>query len=135
MSDPEILRPLESFSTKAACERREAILNRNELARLDELDRQNRQRAIVGGEMMRSVRLDRRWSQEELAERAGVPREVVGKMESGREWPWLDHEERLAKALGVDAKELKKYGSRFPTHMTYKSQCWPDTVDPRGTKP
>lgn len=36
-----------------------------------------------------------------LAERAGVPREVVVKMESGQEWPWLDHEWRLGKALGV----------------------------------
>ena len=55
---------------------------------------------------VRSVRQNLGLSQEDLAHRAGLDRTYVGSVERGERNVSLDNIHRLAKALGVDAREF-----------------------------
>jgi transcriptional regulator with XRE-family HTH domain len=52
------------------------------------------------------LRLERDWSQEQLAERAGLHRNYVGGVERGERNVGLDNIVALAKALGVPPADL-----------------------------
>ena len=52
------------------------------------------------------LRNDRGWSQEELADRAGLHRTYIGSVERGEENLSLVNIERLAATLGVSVAEL-----------------------------
>ncbi|WP_433362494.1 helix-turn-helix domain-containing protein [Streptosporangium sp. CA-115845] len=59
------------------------------------------------GNRLRKIRDDRSWTQEELAERAGVSRDIIAKLEQGRrESARLTTLMRLANALDVDLSAL-----------------------------
>jgi transcriptional regulator with XRE-family HTH domain/molybdate-binding protein len=55
---------------------------------------------------IRALREDQGWSQSELAERAGVTRQLVGAVEAGRHSPNVGAAIGLARALGVTVEEL-----------------------------
>lgn len=61
---------------------------------------------------LRGVRVEAGLTQTELAERAGVSRQLVGAVEAGRHLPRVDAGLALAAALGVDARRL--FGSDEP---------------------
>ena len=66
-----------------------------------EAERRSRERrARVGGDI-RAIRHRRRWTQAELARRAGIGRSVVGRAERGVGMLDLEALERIAAALGV----------------------------------
>jgi transcriptional regulator with XRE-family HTH domain len=58
------------------------------------------------GTRVRELRLAEGWSQEDLAERAGLHRNYVGGIERGERNPALDNIWRLADALGVAPGDL-----------------------------
>jgi XRE family transcriptional regulator, regulator of sulfur utilization len=58
------------------------------------------------GKTVREIRLARGLSQAELAERAGLSREYVNKIEAGKYDPPLSTINALAEALGVPARRL-----------------------------
>jgi transcriptional regulator with XRE-family HTH domain len=58
------------------------------------------------GATVRRIRQAKGLSQAQLAERAGLSREYVNKIEAGRYDPPLSTINALAKALGVKATEL-----------------------------
>ena len=58
------------------------------------------------GRRLRQVRERRGFSQEELAENAGVSRSVVASAELGGSLPYPRNRRRLAEALGADVSEL-----------------------------
>lgn len=58
------------------------------------------------GQRLRSLRLDRFWSQEQLCEASGVSRATVARLEAGTTKPQLRTVVSLAKALDVDPSEL-----------------------------
>lgn len=60
----------------------------------------------MSGDHLRAARTSRGLSQVELAELAGVSRQLVGSVESGRHLPRVDAALRLARALGLDVREL-----------------------------
>lgn len=55
---------------------------------------------------IRAEREARRWSQQELADRAGVTRQLVGAVESGRHAPNVSAALGLARALGATVEDL-----------------------------
>jgi len=57
---------------------------------------------------IRKLREQRGMTQGQLAERAGVSREYVARLEAGRYDPSLSTLEKLAKALKVDVAKLLK---------------------------
>ncbi|MEU7149236.1 helix-turn-helix transcriptional regulator [Streptomyces sp. NPDC045456] len=64
----------------------------------------SRRRAV--GEQIRRVRRQRSLSQEQLAERAGLDRKTVSRIENGRISPPLDYLLLIADALGAPLSRL-----------------------------
>jgi len=62
--------------------------------------------AVLFGQSLRRLRTEREWSQERLAELAGVTLNYVGNLERGEQGPSLHVLVRLARALGVDVPTL-----------------------------
>lgn len=62
--------------------------------------------AVLFGESLRRFRTDRGWSQERLAEEAGITLNYVGNLERGEQGPSLNILLRLARALEIDAPTL-----------------------------
>lgn len=60
----------------------------------------------VIGRNVRDVRQDRIWSQEELADRAGVHRTYISQVERGVTNPTATVIAKIADALGVEPAEL-----------------------------
>lgn len=58
------------------------------------------------GKRIRELRVRRKMSQEQLAEAAGLHRNMVGLLERGRRSPSLATMCRIADALGVHPKQL-----------------------------
>jgi transcriptional regulator with XRE-family HTH domain len=58
------------------------------------------------GARVRQLRNDRGWSQEELADRAGLHRTYIGSIERGEQNISLANIEKLAATLGVSLAEL-----------------------------
>ncbi|WP_158791470.1 helix-turn-helix domain-containing protein [Granulicella sp. L60] len=61
---------------------------------------------LIFGNALRALREDRGYSQEELAERAGLHRNYVGSVERGERNVALENIVKLAKALSVRTKDL-----------------------------
>lgn len=62
--------------------------------------------ALLFGRSLRRLRLDRGWSQEHLAELAGITLNYVGNLERGEQGPSLYVLVRLGRALNVDLPTL-----------------------------
>ncbi|MEU4768780.1 helix-turn-helix transcriptional regulator [Actinosynnema sp. NPDC023794] len=58
------------------------------------------------GHRIAALRLQRNWTQEQLAEAGGFDRKTVSRIENGRHSPSLDRVFVLADALGVQPPEL-----------------------------
>lgn len=58
------------------------------------------------GYTLRQLRESRRWSQEILAEKAGLNRSYVGEVERGKVVPSIITLQKLAVALGLSTSEL-----------------------------
>jgi DNA-binding XRE family transcriptional regulator len=64
-------------------------------------------RMEVDGVKLRELRLDAGLSQQELADRAGLTREAVSMMETGKRNPYPRTMRKLAGALGVTVAEIR----------------------------
>lgn len=62
--------------------------------------------AVIFGQRLRELRNARGWSQERLAEEAGITLNYVGNLERGEQGPSLHVLLRLARAFGLSAAEL-----------------------------
>lgn len=67
--------------------------------------------------VLRAVRLERGFSQEQLAARASVDRTFVGKLESGRHQPSLAVVFKLADAIGLAPEELVRMVRQRPIEL------------------
>ena len=67
------------------------------------------------GARIRQLRNDQGWSQEELADRAGLHRTYIGSVERGEQNLSLVNIERLAATLGVSLAKLFKPFADTPT--------------------
>ncbi|MFI1165680.1 helix-turn-helix domain-containing protein [Streptomyces sp. NPDC020801] len=63
-----------------------------------------RRRAV--GERIRALRAQARLSQEKLAERAGMDRQAINRIEQGHASPLLDNLIRIADALDTPLRDL-----------------------------
>jgi transcriptional regulator with XRE-family HTH domain len=61
---------------------------------------------LLFGRALRALRKERGYSQEELAERAGLHRNYVGGIERGERNVALENISKLAKALSVRTRDL-----------------------------
>lgn len=55
---------------------------------------------------LRQLRLERGWSQRELARRANMPEAEVSRIETGRLRAYKGQARRIARAIGVPVEEL-----------------------------
>lgn len=62
--------------------------------------------ALLFGQSLRRLRTERGWSQERLAEAAGITLNYVGNLERGEQGPSLHVLVRLARALEIDLPVL-----------------------------
>jgi len=62
--------------------------------------------SLLFGQALRRFRNDRGWSQERLAEAAGITLNYVGNLERGEQGPSLHVLVRLARALDIDLSVL-----------------------------
>jgi transcriptional regulator with XRE-family HTH domain len=62
--------------------------------------------AVLFGESLRRLRTERGWSQERLAERAGVTLNYIGNLERGEQGPSLHVLVRIARAFDIDLSVL-----------------------------
>jgi transcriptional regulator with XRE-family HTH domain len=62
----------------------------------------------VDGMKLRELRLDAGYSQAELAERAGLTREAISLLETGKRNPYPRTVRKLAGVLGVTPRELRR---------------------------
>ena len=58
------------------------------------------------GKRIRDLRQQKGWSQEELADKAGLHRTYIGAIERGEQNVSIDNIERLAKILGLTLERL-----------------------------
>ena len=59
---------------------------------------------------LRNIRKERGWTQKQLAEKAGIAREVVARIETGASQPTLSTLLKIAAALGVPITDLIEKG-------------------------
>jgi transcriptional regulator with XRE-family HTH domain len=69
-------------------------------------DRRKAPEAVLFGKVLRRLRTERGWSQERLAEAAGITLNYVGNLERGEQGPSLNILLRLACALETDVPTL-----------------------------
>jgi transcriptional regulator with XRE-family HTH domain len=74
-------------------------------AKINLTESQLRERALVGVRI-RHLREDRGWTQPQLAERAAIDRQTVGRMELSLRGPSIDAYLAVAAALGIPAWRL-----------------------------
>ncbi len=60
------------------------------------------------GERLKTLRLAKGWSQQELGERIGVSRQAIDQFERGRNGPKWETVCALADALGVSVEEFRR---------------------------
>lgn len=58
------------------------------------------------GKRIRELRLQKGWSQEELADKVGLHRTYIGTIERGEQNVSIDNIEKLAKTLGTTLQQL-----------------------------
>jgi transcriptional regulator with XRE-family HTH domain len=68
--------------------------------------RRNPQHRRLLGETIRAKRKNANFSQEKLAEKAGLSTVFISRVERGKESPSVDSLVKIAKALGVLARDL-----------------------------
>ncbi len=68
------------------------------------------QAVVFIGDRLKDVRVRRAMTQEELAEKAGVGKNTVNRIERNLTEPHMSTLRKLAKALGVEPEELVKAG-------------------------
>ena len=69
-------------------------------------DRRKAPEAVLFGQSLRRLRLEHDWSQEQLAEAAGVTLNYIGNLERGEQGPSLHILVRLALAFEIDVPTL-----------------------------
>jgi transcriptional regulator with XRE-family HTH domain len=80
-------------------------------------DRKKAPEAVLFGNALRRLRTQRGWSQERLAEAAGITLNYVGNLERGEQGPSLNILVRLARALDTDVPRLL---AEFSTTVIHK---------------
>jgi transcriptional regulator with XRE-family HTH domain len=65
------------------------------------------------GFRVRRLRLDRRWSQQELSLRSGISTPHISSIERGKRFPSLEYAMRISEALGVPLNALCDESSEF----------------------
>lgn len=58
------------------------------------------------GRRIRQLREQRGWTQEKLADEAGLASRHIQQLEHGERWPRADTLRRLAEAFGIEAEEI-----------------------------
>ncbi len=71
---------------------------------------------------LRDVRIEKGMTQEELAERSGVHRDTIQKLETGQRAARPATVKKLADALGVEAEKLTREGAEGDMEQTRRAQ-------------
>lgn len=65
--------------------------------------------------MFREYRIQRKYTQEQLADLTGLDTRTIQRIENGERNPSVESLAKLAKALNISDKDLLKYVKEYPT--------------------
>lgn len=82
-------------------------------------------------EALRQIRLQKGWSQQDLADKAGIGQDTISGIESGRREPHPSTLRKLAAALGVQVAEF--YSEPVLSKVDMRLSPWPEEV-PAGER-
>ncbi len=85
---------------------------------------QRRQEPDALGTRIRTLRTERGWSQEALAERMGLSRQAVTKWESGAARPSTANLIALSELFGVPLETLAGPIAAAPVQARFPARCW-----------
>ena len=64
---------------------------------------------LLLGKRIRSLRVARGWTQQDLGEKAGISYKFIGEIERGKQNPSFSILAKISKALNIDLKELFRF--------------------------
>jgi len=102
-----ILPAIDSKSRKIAGNR--GFIQVNKLGILDIMRKQKETQVVLLGRRIRSLRTQKRWTQQELGDKADINYKFLGEIERGQQNPSFGILTKIALALGVDLPELFRF--------------------------
>jgi transcriptional regulator with XRE-family HTH domain len=76
---------------------------------LDIMRKQKESQVVLLGRRIRSLRIQKSWTQQELGDRADINYKFLGEIERGQQNPSFGILTKIASALGVDLQELFRF--------------------------
>lgn len=76
------------------------------------------------GDRLRMYRIQRKWSQEVLAERAGLHPTYIGQLERGEKNATIESISKVAAALDISLSELFEGMAAAPEQASIPAQCY-----------
>jgi transcriptional regulator with XRE-family HTH domain len=92
--------------------------------------------SVNNADFLRNIRVRKLLSQQRLADKAGVTRQVIALLEAGKEppTPRLETIRRVSEALGVDPCEVKEFEAALQEHAQPTTRMRARIPDPWASR-
>lgn len=77
---------------------------------------------LLLGKRIRSLRVARGWTQQDLGEKAGISYKFIGEIERGKQNPSFSILAKISDALDIELKELFRFSNEIPTRKELEKE-------------
>ena len=77
---------------------------------------------LLLGKRIRSLRVARGWTQQNLGEKAGISYKFIGEIERGKQNPSFSILAKISDALDIELKELFRFSNEIPTRKDLEKE-------------